>query len=63
MLGVAGRYPRGPRPGTATHQRVTSTTTADVPEACFWGRQQHELTPLIETVQELITAIRQVNPS
>jgi hypothetical protein len=33
---------------------------ADVPEDCFWGRAEHELTPTIAATQEVITAIRAV---
>jgi hypothetical protein len=32
----------------------------DVPEACFWGREKHELMPLIEAAQGVMTGIRLV---
>jgi uncharacterized protein len=32
----------------------------DVPEACFWGREKHDLMPLIEAAQRVITGIRLV---
>jgi len=35
----------------------------DVPEACFWGRESHELMPLIKAAQEVMTAIRRVQES
>jgi hypothetical protein len=34
----------------------------EVPEAAFWGRERHELTPLIAAVQALISAVRSVAP-
>jgi hypothetical protein len=34
---------------------------ADVPDAAFWGRDEHELTPVIAAAQEVITALRQVS--
>jgi hypothetical protein len=32
----------------------------DVPEACFWGRESHDLMPLIEAAQGVMTAVRRV---
>jgi hypothetical protein len=34
---------------------------ADVPDDAFWGREEHELTPVIAAAQEVITALRQVS--
>lgn len=34
---------------------------ADVPDEAFWGREQHELTPVIAGVQQVIAALQQVS--
>jgi hypothetical protein len=34
----------------------------DVPEDSFWGRAPHQLMPMIVSVQELVTAIREASP-
>ena len=36
---------------------------ADVPEDAFWGRADHELTPVIAAVQDVVSAIRTAAPS
>lgn len=33
----------------------------DVPDAAFWGHEEHELTPVIAAAQEVIAALRQVS--
>src|SRR4051812_25825557 len=35
---------------------------ADVPECAFWGREEHELMPVIATVQNLISALSAASP-
>ncbi len=35
---------------------------ADLPEDSFWGRAPHELMPVIASIQDLITAIRELTP-
>jgi hypothetical protein len=37
---------------------ATSRSTADVPEASFWGKADHPLMPVIVATQELIAAMR-----
>jgi hypothetical protein len=34
---------------------------ADVPEDAFWGREEHELTPVIAAVQQVITGLQRVS--
>ena len=35
----------------------------EVPESAFWGRERHELTPLIAKVRALVGAVRAVSPN
>lgn len=36
---------------------------ADLPEGAFWGKEGHELMPVITLVQDVISAIRAVSPT
>jgi hypothetical protein len=34
---------------------------ADLPDAAFWGGEEHELTPVIAAAQQVITGLQQVS--
>jgi hypothetical protein len=40
----------------------SASRRADVPEGAFWGREEHELMPVIATVQNLISALSAASP-
>ena len=40
----------------------SASRRVDVPEGAFWGREGHELTPVISTVQNLISALSAASP-
>ena len=53
-----------PSSGSVRYHVLTPTGTrrTDVPEDSFWGRAPHELLPVIEATQELISALRTASP-
>lgn len=53
-----------PPPGHVRFHVLTLSGTRfeDVPEDAFWGRVAHPLMPVVESTQELISAISQVSP-
>jgi hypothetical protein len=52
-----------PPGGTVRFHVLTpaGTATADVPEAAFWGKVAHPLTPVIAATQHVISAIREAS--
>ena len=36
--------------------------SVDIPDDCFWSREDHELMPVIAGVQAIVTALREVSP-
>jgi hypothetical protein len=51
-----------PGPGTVRYHVIgaVSQSTADVPEASFWGQVDHPLMPVIVATQQLISVLRTV---
>jgi hypothetical protein len=51
-----------PTPGSVRFHLVTAKSNRflDIPESSFWGRETHEVMPIIEAAQAVVTAIRMV---
>lgn len=57
--------PALPAPGVVRIHALNASggRHADIPDKAFWGREPHTLTPLISSVQGVITAMRAASPN